>query len=327
MPLSIKRVFPIKRIHVALALALCAAALRSGPVEFGSDELNAAIDSRNFKYKPKIMAELNLEPPETFRIDPYSYGGGHITGGDLRGLMYGLIEAAQQMRASGRLKLTHGIPALALRGIRIEARPDAAWFLSTDFWRGAFTEMAHDRFNRLEIAFDPAPSSQIMPTLRSITQIAQLYGVDIAIGFAAPAIAAIEETLSNCPLVKAIALHSESFPETSALLETLHSAGRRVVLELPDTESTASLIEAAGQAGAPLRLFAPYTGTAINPRPRDAYWQMDPSLGADAVNAISGAGFEVAAITGRDGRPALEPLAEWGHFGYTRPAPGASPLH
>ena len=102
-----------------ISLVLCASALHAGPVEFGMSELNAAIDARNFKYKPKIMAELNLDPPETYRIEPYAAGGGHITGGDLRGLMYGLLEAAEQMRATGRLKLTHGVPALALRGVRM----------------------------------------------------------------------------------------------------------------------------------------------------------------------------------------------------------------
>ena len=100
-------------------------------------ELNAAIDARNFKYKPKFMAELNIEAPETFRIEPYAAGGGHITGGDLRGLMYGLLEAADQIRSTGHLKLTHSIPALALRGVRITVQPDSTsdsrWFGSGDF--------------------------------------------------------------------------------------------------------------------------------------------------------------------------------------------------
>ncbi len=91
-------------------------------------ELNAAIAARNFKYKPKITAELDIQAPETFRIEPYAAGGGHITGGDLRGLMYGLLEAADQMRANGRLKLTHGVPSLALRGVRLTAVPEAPWF-------------------------------------------------------------------------------------------------------------------------------------------------------------------------------------------------------
>ena len=43
-----------------IGLVLCAGALHAGPVEFGTAELNAAIDARNFRYKPKVMPELNL---------------------------------------------------------------------------------------------------------------------------------------------------------------------------------------------------------------------------------------------------------------------------
>jgi hypothetical protein len=304
-----------------IALLLSAGALRAGPVEFGTAELNAAIDARNFKYKPRVMAELNLEPPETFRIEPYAAGGGHITGGDLRGLMYGLLEAAQQMRSTGRLKLTHGVPALALRGVRIEARPGAAWLSSNDFWQEYFTGMARGRFNRLDLAFDSAPQPEVLPSLRNIAQIAQQFGVDVAIGFGAPSVPAIEQLLRDCPTIRAVVLHGDAMPDPADLLRALHDAGRRVVLELPDSERAAGLIEAAGQSGAPLRLYAEYSEAAINPRPRDSYWAMDAAEGADAVNGISGAGFEVDSPIDAGGRPVLDAVAGWGRLGYSRPAP------
>jgi hypothetical protein len=308
-------------IKAWIGLVLCSTAL-AGPVEFGLAELNAAIDARHFKYRPKIVAELNLEAPETFRIDPYSAGGGHITGGDLRGLMYGLLEAADQMRSTGRLKLTHAAPALALRGIRLTANPDAAWFSSTEFWQSYFTSMARSRFNRLEISFDPAPGPSALPVLRDVARIAQQYGVDVAVGLGASAPREIEHLLAICPVVRSVVLHVTSVPNTEELLQTLHDSGRRVVLELPDSETLADVIEAAGASGAPLRLFSPYTETAANPRPRDAYWEMDASQGAPAVNAISGAGFEVG-VDPKDpaAAPALDSIAEWGRLGYTRAAP------
>jgi hypothetical protein len=304
---------------------LCAGALHAGPVEFGMAELNAAIDARNFKYKPKIMAELNIEAPETFRIEPYAAGGAHITGGDLRGLMYGLLEAAGQMRSTGRFKLTHGVPALALRGVRIAAKPEPAgatsnWFASSEFWQSYFESMARDRFNRLEVTFDSAPESDALPALRNISQIAQQFGVDVAIGFGAPDTRAIEQLLRNCPAVRTVSLHGDRVPDSAELLQTLHDAGRRVVLVLPDNENVTGLIETAGQSGAPLRLFSEYTPTAWNPRPRDSYWEMDATQGADAVNAISGAGFEVASPLDASGRPALDSIAEWGRLGFTRTA-------
>jgi hypothetical protein len=297
-----------------------AGAASAGPVDFGMAELNAAIDARNFRYKPKIMAELDIEAPETFRIEPYAAGGGHITGGDLRGLMYGLLEAAEQMRSTGRLKQTRGVPALALRGVRITANPEAAWFASTEFWQRNFAGMARNRFNRLEVAFDSAPGPEALSALRMISQIAPEYGVDLAIGFGAPGTAAIAHLLSSCPMVRAVVLHGEALPPAAELLQILHDSGRRVVLELPGSDKFAGLIEAVGQAGAPLRLFSEYSGTALNPMPRDSYWDMDAAQGADAVNAVSGAGFEVGAPADEMGRPALDPIAAWGRSGYSRPA-------
>jgi hypothetical protein len=307
-------------MRLPISLLVLAVSALASPVDFGMAELNAAIEARNFKYKPKVMAELDIEAPETFRIEPYAAGGGHITGGDLRGLMYGLLEAAEQMRANGRLKLTRGAPALALRGIRITADPEAAWFSSDEFWNGFFAGMARNRFNRLEVMFESQPEPASFPALRSIAQTAAQYGVDLAIGFGSPNTSAIERLLANCSSVRVIVLHHpESMPDPGALLQILHEAGRRVVLELPDNPDTASLIEAAGEQGLPLRLFSSFTGTVANPQPRDSYLEMDPAQGADAVNRISGAGFEIAAPMDEQRRPEIDSAAEWGRFGYSRP--------
>jgi hypothetical protein len=306
-------------LSLLVSTAVTASAL-AGPVDFGMAELNAAIAARNFKYKPKIMAELDIEAPETFRIEPYAAGGGHITGGDLRGLMYGLLEAAEQMHTTGRLKMTHGVPALALRGIRVTADPEAPWFTSGDFWQHYFAGMARDRFNRFEIVFEAGPPTSALPMLRSIAQTSAQYGVDLAIGLGTSDASAIEHLLVSCPSVRAIVLHHpESLPDTSALLRILHDVARRVVLELPADPGTAGFVETAGRQGTPLRLFSPFTGSAANPQPRDLYWDMDPAQGADAVNTISGAGFEIAAPLDEQRRPKLDPIADWGRFGYTRP--------
>jgi hypothetical protein len=302
-----------------LAAAVASSAM-AGPVDFGTAELNAAIDARNFKYKPKIQAELDIEAPETFRIETYAAGGAHITGGDLRGLMYGLLEAAEQMRTTGRLKITHGTPALALRGIHILADPAAGWFTSSEFWQHYFAEMARARFNRLEVVFETGPTTTALPGLRSISQTAAQYGVDLAIGLGTSDAKAIEHLLVSCPAVRAVVLHHpESVRDAEALPRILHEVARRVVLELPENEGAASLLESAGQEATPLRLFAAFTATATNPQPRDSYWKMEPSQGSDAVNTISGAGFEIASPLDDQGRPQIDSVVDWGRFGYTRP--------
>jgi len=289
-------------------------------VDFGMAELNAAIAARNFKYPPKFMAELDIEAPETFHIAPYAAGGAHITGGDLRGLMYGLLEAAEQMRATGRFKLTHGVPALALRGIRVTAEPEARWFASTEFWQRYFAQMARDKFNRLEVSFESAPGLEAFPTLRIVAQTAAQYGVDLAIGVGVSGVSAIQRLLANCPSVRAVVLHRpEAISDAAALAQVLRDAGRRVVLELPDNQDTAGFIQAAGEQGTPLRLFGTFTGTATNPQPRDWYWEMDPSQGSDAVNTISGAGFVIAGPLDDQQKPDLDSIADWGRSGYNRP--------
>jgi hypothetical protein len=280
-------------------------------------ELNAAIAGRDLAVKPKIVAELNTDPPETYRIDPYA-GGGHITGGDLRGLMYGLLEAAEQIRTDGKLKASRGAPALALRGVRIGAESLAQWFDSGEFAQRYFAEMARDRFNRLEVTFELSQSDHRLEAFQAVRQVAQTageYGVDIAIGFSAADASAIEDSLKICTSVRAVVLHTETIPDPSALLKILSSAGRRVVLELPDGPNAESLIEAAGEQGTPVRVFSTFTGTASNPSPQDLYWVLDQAQGPDAVKAISGAGFEIA----DQPKPAIESIADWGRFGYSRP--------
>ena len=111
----------------------------AGPVDFGLNEVNAALASRNLKWKLKY--ELNLEGPDTFRIEPYGYGGGHVTGGDMRGLMYGLLEAADQIRATGRLTLMYSTPAIPLRAVRMFVSTGDLNKYSEDFWRDYFLRL------------------------------------------------------------------------------------------------------------------------------------------------------------------------------------------
>ena len=104
------------------SLILLSTLAAAGPVEFAQAELDSAMAERKLKWKNQV--ELNLDAPDTFRIEPYSIGGAHITGGDLRGLMYGLLEAAEQIRATGHFTKTSGNPAASLRGVRIVLNAD-----------------------------------------------------------------------------------------------------------------------------------------------------------------------------------------------------------
>jgi hypothetical protein len=261
----------------------------AGPVDFGLAELNAAMAARNLKYKPRIVTEINLEPPETFRIEPYTAGGGRIAGGDLRGLMYGLLEAAEQMRATGRLKQTHGVPSTTPRGVKIVADPVATWFGSDDFWRDFLASLAHNRFNRLQLVFDRLPGPDLSGNLHKISELSLQYSIDIALGMkSAPEEfgPALLELLTQCPAVRFVSLYGETDGIKPAVAAVLRKAGRRVVLD------------------------------------DNRLWQVDPAQNASdetgirAVVATLSSGFEVAAPLGVAKRPESGPIRYWGRLGY-----------
>ena len=284
-----------KRIWTALMAVSCVAAscvYAAGPADFGMAELNAAIAARNLKYRPKIAAELNTDPPETFRIDPYSSGGGRVSGGDLRGLMYGLLEAAAQMRELGHLKLTRGSPFLSPRGVKANADPFVSWFGSEDFWRAYFAVLARDRFDRLQLVFDRFPDRGALPAFRTISQIAMQYGVDIALGlrsFSPESRSALQDLLTQSMGIRSVVFAGANEPEKLPILDVLAKAGRRVVLD------------------------------------DSRLWQVDPAqAGLDeesirsAVSSLTG-GFEVASSLGS------QAVGLWGRLAYDPTPPKPAP--
>ena len=269
----------------AAALSVHAA----GPVDFAMSELDAAIASRNLKYKPRIVTEINLDAPETFRIEPYTTGGGRIAGGDLRGLMYGLLEAAEQMRATGRLKQTHGMPSLTPRGVKVAADPAATWFGSEAFWNGFMASLARDRFNRLQLAFERSPDKDLLPSLRMISQISLRYSVDLALGIKSVSEdfgPILQDLLAQCPAIRSVSLAADAGAAKTTVMAVLRKAGRRVVLD------------------------------------DSRLWQIDPvqnGHGEENVRAMLAtftAGFEVVLPQGGDGKPDRRSISLWGRLAY-----------
>ncbi len=143
-------------------MAAAALALRAGPVEFGMREVESAIAARGLRPGAiRFTTEVSPDSAETFRIV-----AGRIEGGDLRGLMYGLLTAAEQIRATGRLSQQKGAPATPLRGVRFvfddyEQKPD--WFYSEERWREFIRMLARNRFNRFHMVFAQPPGGMSPP--------------------------------------------------------------------------------------------------------------------------------------------------------------------
>lgn len=216
----------VRVLAAAIALALASGSAWGGPVENALSELNAALTARNLKWK--VKAELSLDPAESFRIEPYSSGGAYITGGDLRGLMYGLLEGTDQIRATGRFAKARGDRAAALRGVHIELDAELE-HASEEFWRSYFEMLAHNRFNRAHVVFP-----RLVRPYRSacvLSRAAAEYAVDFTLGVGGPISAGeMGVLLATCPAVRSVAVEARS-PSRDAILEAARHAGRLVTVD------------------------------------------------------------------------------------------------
>ncbi|HLX42634.1 MAG TPA: hypothetical protein VKR43_04335, partial [Bryobacteraceae bacterium] len=246
------------RWSISLLFALTACTLTAGPVEFGLAEFNAAVASRNLKWKVKY--EITIDPPETYRIEPYKYGGAHVTGGDLRGLMYGLIEVADQIRNTGRMKQDHGAPASPVRGVRMFVHANE---LSLD-WKHYLETLTRDRFNRFTLVFLDAPYGSEQK-IAAISQLAAEYGIDFTLGIwehepAEPGLRTYEvlrRFLASCPLIRTVELRSDSSNVDfyrNHVFKALKEAGRRVALAPAGSLSGPAFLKAASEAGVAVRV-------------------------------------------------------------------------
>ena len=137
---------------ILLTLLVIPAVLPASPVEFGMAEFRRALAERGLRpERYRLQTEITLEEGDSYAILP-----GRITGGSLRGVMYGLLAAAEQIRTSGRLSAAKASPRTAMRGIRLFLHNkdlEAAWFYSREYWDEYFSMLARNRFNRFNLVF------------------------------------------------------------------------------------------------------------------------------------------------------------------------------
>jgi hypothetical protein len=123
--------------------------LLSGPRDFGRAELDRLIKERGLKLR--IADAVVAGAPESYSITPT-----RITGGDERGLMYGLLAAAEQLRTDFTITPAKGAPSTAMRGIRYflhNADLERDWYYSREYWDEYLSMLARNRFNRFNLVF------------------------------------------------------------------------------------------------------------------------------------------------------------------------------
>jgi hypothetical protein len=132
------------------AIFLAASTSLAGPVDFGKAELRRALAARH-RSLDAVSIELRRGAAETWSLSARG-----VVGGDERGLMYGLLEAAEQIRRSGKLSPGSGRPVTPLRGIRWfihNQELEERWYFSREYWDEYFAMLARNRFNRFNLVF------------------------------------------------------------------------------------------------------------------------------------------------------------------------------
>lgn len=248
-------------IRIALALTLASVSF-AGPVEFGQQELRAAMNERGLTLG--VETEINLDQPETFRIATVRTTSIRISGGDLRGLMYGLMEAAEQIRNTGGVTAHAGAPGFAIRSIRIAPLDSdlTNTFYNSDRWIKFFAMTAKNRINRVVLVL---PLERLeYDRIRYLSQVARDYGVDFHIGIRGPlenrpVAGYLRKLLDDCVLIRGIEVEVSREPVDyfrSQVFPAIQATGRRVTLSLRGTEPRPDVLRAAVAAGVVLAIPA-----------------------------------------------------------------------
>jgi hypothetical protein len=297
------------------------AALQShaaSPVDFGRREFLAALEARGLSPdRFRIVTEHSMVLPS----DGFAIQGYLIRGGNLRGIMFGLIEAAAQIRKFGMLRPVKAIPAIPVRGIRwtqpLPADPAAL-----------FATLARARFNRFVVAYPDAAFDE----LRKAADAAVAHGIDFGVALL-PA-AAPGEFLAAIPQLKFI----EAVP-TEANLGEITAAGRLLTLDLNAETLTEPLLEAALSSLIPLQVIAASGSTgfflrqpavADRDRPWQVIWRVQPTSNSDAATIRAALpGFTVSQTQGFELEVPPSPGADfyelWGRLAYNPEEPSAPP--
>lgn len=316
------------------ALAGAATLLLAGPPDFGQQELRDAIRQRGLPLT--IETELNLNQPETFVATPVGATSIRVSGGDLRGLMYGLIDTADQIRANGKAARKTGEPGFRIRSVRValgEAELTAPGFYTTDRWMKIFEMLARNRINRLTFA---VPVEHAEPDrLCILSRIAHDYAVDFHLGLRSGGATPeqLRKVLDDCVLIRGIQLDAEREPVEyfrDTMFPAVQQTGRRVTLDLRGADTRPDVIRAGKVASVTLNVAAK-NSTAAQDAP--FYGVIAVQSAADptgvpaqlsALASVGAAGFELD-LPGPNLENYERLYSAWGRAGYDHRSPTLAP--
>jgi hypothetical protein len=307
----------------------------AGPNDFGQQELRAALMERGITLN--ITTELNLDQPETYHISSVTSTSARVSGGDLRGLMYGLMDAADQVRRNGKLATTASEPGLAVRGVRVlptDGDLTAPGFYGLDKWTKFMQMLARNRVNRVTLVL---PVNRLEPDrIRVISQMANDHGVDFMLGIRGPLerslYTQLRRLLDECVRVRGVQLEVGREPAEfyrTVVIPAIREAGRRVILDLHGGEARQDVLRVAIAAGIGLETTARSASGALE-QPFHMTVQAQSVPAGDVSARVAGIGsagangFEID-LSGPN-IDAYESVYEsWGRLGYDNHQPTLTP--
>jgi hypothetical protein len=228
--------------------------------------------------------------------------------------MYGLLEAAAQIRERGFLIPARGRPVNAIRRVRVGAveldRP-------LERWRDYCAMLARNRFNRLAVALPAKEALGRVEALDRISRMAAEHALDFTLELPGARGEVLAAVLARAPAIRGIQVESADESVVRAVAE----CGRRVTLEVTGGPQALTAVEV------PLRFPIPFSHFGRpRPKPAEFFWQLDaPSFDAgdpervrrtsQTFAATGAAGFEIEAPLAGFERQWLSYLL-WGRLGY-----------
>lgn len=225
-----------------------------GPVEFGQAELEKVIEERGLSAKSfHVAVEYSLVLP----ADGFQIQGQIIRGGSRRGVMYGLLEAADQLRERKALVTMKATPRFEIRSARLRTS-DQALARPEREWRGLFEALARARFSRLRLEMRELTAERAL-RLAQLAHLAEEHAVDLALS-----LQEIDPPILLKLLGESIVFKAVQVPPAAAAtaMTTLSEAGRFVTLDVVADAMTLELMNAAQELRVPLlSLSASASGT------------------------------------------------------------------
>lgn len=290
-----------------LLCLLAAGTALAGPIEFGLAEFGSALAARGMQPgQIRVRYEIGMGAPGSWRIE-----NARVTGGDLEGAMYGLLEAAAQVRARGWLSPARGAAALAIRGVRL-ALSDELRGSSIEERRDFLRTLARSRINRLKLV--TADPEAHLDHVNAFAKLCAEHAVELVLAIPLAAADGLElysrvkTVLARCPLVRSIQLQLTREADGEWLLRALGEAGRRVTVEL-------DRVPPGFGDDTPVRLARPFIDEPWAAQPaHEAYFEVPSPLDLGApVWADPVWTRYIAGVVARAGGLGFEVDAPWPH--------------